>query len=53
MCPPKIDKPDIEIPKEDPRIADEQIALANRVAEETRRRRLSAFSDSILAFSRR
>ncbi len=48
MCPPKVDKPDIVIPDSNPRLADEQISLATRIADETRRRRLSAFRETMV-----
>lgn len=51
MC-AKVDKPDIEIPRNDPKLADEQLALASRIDEETRRRRLAAFGETIATGSR-
>jgi hypothetical protein len=51
VCSPDIDKPDIKIP-DDPYLAEEQISLASRIAEETKRRQLAAFSDTIATGSR-
>ena len=47
MCPPKVDKPDIVVPDAQPRVADEQLALSTRIADETRRRRLAAIRETI------
>jgi hypothetical protein len=49
MCMPKPSKPKIQVADMvvDPRVADEQIALATRIAEETKSKRMSAFRDSI------
>lgn len=47
MCPPKVEKPKVDLNTEQPRIAEEQVALSTRIADETRRRRLAAFRETI------
>lgn len=47
MCPPKVDKPEIVAPDPAPRAAEEQLSLATRIADDTRRRRLAAFRESL------
>jgi len=52
MCPPKVEKPDVDFNESQPRIADEQVALSTRIADETRRRRLAAYRETIATGSR-
>lgn len=47
MCGLKPDKPDVEIIDPKPQFADEQLALATRIADQTRRRRLAAFRETM------
>lgn len=48
MCiPSKPKKPEVVIEDAKPRFQDEQLALATRIADETRRRRLSAFRETM------
>ena len=41
------DAPKIEIPEADPFLAEDQISLATKITEETRRKRLAAFNETI------